>query len=61
MATRKKTLWAFVHVNGAVYGPGDQVPAEVAAQITNPKAWGEGDPQDKAGDPQGDPQGKSGA
>lgn len=32
-------LAGFVHVNGQVYGPDDEVPAEVAKQITNPKAW----------------------
>lgn len=32
-------LTGFVHVDGAVYGPDDEVPAEVAARITNPRAW----------------------
>lgn len=36
-----------VHVDGTWYGPSygnaDQVPAEVAAKITNPAAWGEGE------------------
>ncbi|MER7167038.1 hypothetical protein ABT336_13350 [Micromonospora sp. NPDC000207] len=32
-------LAAYVHVGGRRYGPGDVVPDEVAAQITNPKAW----------------------
>jgi hypothetical protein len=37
-------LKAFVHVAGSVYGPGDEVPAEVARLITNPKAWEGGVP-----------------
>jgi hypothetical protein len=28
-----------VNVDGTWYGPGSEVPDEVAAQITNPKAW----------------------
>lgn len=36
-----KQLASFVYVNGDLYGPDDDVPAEVAEQITNPKAWGE--------------------
>ena len=32
-------LAAYVHVDGRVFGPDDEVPAEFAAQITNPKAW----------------------
>lgn len=39
--TKKRSLVTTVHVNGQVYGPGDDVPSEVAKQITNPKAWGE--------------------
>lgn len=39
MASKK--LAAYVHVNDEVYGPDDDVPADVAKQITNPKAWGE--------------------
>lgn len=34
-----RQLVAFVHVDGQVYGPGDDVPDEVAEKITNPKAW----------------------
>ncbi len=34
-------LATFVHVNGSVYGPDDDVPADVAALISNPKAWAE--------------------
>jgi hypothetical protein len=32
-----------VHVDGVAYGPGKDIPAEVAAQITNPDVW-DGDP-----------------
>lgn len=38
MAGRK--LAATVHVDGTVYLAGATVPADVAEQITNPKAWG---------------------
>lgn len=38
-AASKKELAAFVYVDGQVYGPGDDVPADVAKQITNPDAW----------------------
>lgn len=38
-------LRSYVHVpvgmDWVVYGPGDEVPAEHAALITNPKAWAE--------------------
>lgn len=37
----RKRLTSFVHVAGRVYGPDDDVPADVAKLITNPKAWGE--------------------
>lgn len=39
MAQRK--LAAVVYVDGVAYGPDNQPPADVADQITNPKAWGE--------------------
>jgi len=32
-------LVRFVHVDGMVFGPGDDVPPGIAAKITNPKAW----------------------
>ncbi len=32
-------LASYVHIGGQVYGPDSKVPADVAAQITNPKAW----------------------
>ena len=49
-AAKKKGLAAHVYINGEHYGPGDDVPAEVAKQITNPKAWGESDSSDDSGD-----------
>lgn len=42
MAGAKRELVTTVYVNHVAYGPGDDVQAEVAKQITNPKAWGEG-------------------
>lgn len=33
------TLARHVTVAGVTYGPGDDVPANIAEQITNPKAW----------------------
>jgi hypothetical protein len=44
-----KKLAAFVHVDGKVYGPGDDVPAKVAEAITNPKAWGDVDAEGDGG------------
>lgn len=38
----KRKLATYVHVNGTVYGPDDDVPADVAKEITNPKAWADG-------------------
>ncbi|MFI7608789.1 hypothetical protein ACIBTV_27265 [Micromonospora sp. NPDC049366] len=32
-------LQGYVHVHGGVYGPDDDVPADIARLITNPKAW----------------------
>lgn len=37
-----KKLVTYVNVDGQVYGPDDDVPADIAKEITNPKAWGEG-------------------
>lgn len=34
-----RKLASHVHIDGQVYGPGSDVPAEVAERITNPKAW----------------------
>lgn len=34
-----KRLARYVTVDGATYGPDDDVPADVAEQITNPAAW----------------------
>lgn len=36
-----RRLRTFVHVDGRAYGPGDEVPDEVADQITNPDVWDE--------------------
>ncbi|WP_280449962.1 hypothetical protein [Nocardia brasiliensis] len=51
-----RKLTGFVHVhddkgNSRVYGPGDDVPADVAKRITNPDAWesddeGDGEPSE---------------
>jgi len=49
-----RKLVAYVHVNGSVYGPGDKVPADVAAQIVNPKAWEGGDAPDAGESESGD-------
>lgn len=32
-------LRTYVTVRGVTYGPDSEVPADVAARITNPKAW----------------------
>lgn len=42
-----KKLRTYVHVDGQAYGPNDDVPAEVAKRIENPKAW-EGYDEEKA-------------
>lgn len=34
-----RKLRSYVHVGGRVFGPRDEVPEQVADQITNPKAW----------------------
>ena len=46
------TLRSYVHIAGAIYGPGDKIPAEVAKRITNEKAWGvpSGSSDDSSGD-----------
>jgi hypothetical protein len=38
-----RKLNTHVHVDGKVYGPDDDVPADVAKQITNPDVWDGGD------------------
>jgi hypothetical protein len=35
-------LTTFVHVDGTWYGPGRNVPDDVAAKITNPRVWADG-------------------
>ncbi len=52
MGARK--LVAYVHVDGKVYGPGDDVPAKVAEAITNPKAWADADAEGDGGTGEGD-------
>ena len=48
-------LKAYVYVNGSVYGPGDEVPSDVADLITNPKAWdGDGPTASNDGDDSAD-------
>jgi hypothetical protein len=36
---KQRKLATTVYVDGTAYGPDDDVPAAVAEQITNPKAW----------------------
>lgn len=38
-APEGRKLAGYVHVDGVVYGPDSDVPAEVAEKITNPDAW----------------------
>ncbi len=45
-AKKGKKLASFVHVNGEVYGPDSDVPADVAKQISNPNAWDGDAPSD---------------
>jgi len=50
-----RRLRSFVHVpvgmDWVVYGPDDEVPAEHAALITNPKAWADEAPTEQAEEP----------
>lgn len=46
-----KKLATYVHVNGNVYGPDDDLSADVAKAITNPKAWGEKPTSDDGSEP----------
>jgi hypothetical protein len=48
--SKQRKLATYVHVDGAVYGPDDDVPADVAKQITNPKAWADGKSDSASGD-----------
>lgn len=50
MAATKKKLAAYVYVDGALYGPASDVPADVAKRIDNPKAWGKSDAPEGADD-----------
>lgn len=45
-----KRLASFVYVDGKAYGPDDDIPAEVAKAITNPKAWADDAAQSESGD-----------
>lgn len=36
-----RRLRSYVHLDGKVYKPGEEVPAQVAERIPNPKAWEE--------------------
>lgn len=56
MASGKK-LARYTTIGGVTYGPDDKLPADVAKQITNPKAWeadedspGEADASEAEGD-----------
>lgn len=50
-----RRLRSYVHVpvglDWVVYGPDDEVPAEHAALITNPKAWADEAPTEQAEEP----------
>jgi len=37
-----RKLAVYVHVDGQAYGPGDDVPADVAKAISNPDVWADG-------------------
>lgn len=41
-----RRLNTYVHVDGQAYGPGSDVPAEVAERITNPDVWEGSDEQE---------------
>lgn len=43
-----RKLAGYVTVAGQTYGPDDDLPAEVAKQIDNPKAWAEEKPAAKS-------------
>lgn len=45
-----RRLSTYVHVDGQVYGPGVDVPDEVAERITNPDVWVSEPPSQAAGD-----------
>ena len=54
MGARK--LVANVNIAGVLYGPDGETPsAEVAEQITNPKAWGADEDTDESEFPEGEP------
>lgn len=43
-----RKLAQYVHINGQVFAPGDEPPADVAEQITNPAAWEGADEEEPA-------------
>lgn len=43
-----KKLATYVSVDGQWYGPNDDVPADVAKQITNESAWAADEPEPEA-------------
>jgi hypothetical protein len=45
-----RRLTTYVHIGGEVYGPGSDVPGEVAELITNPDVWADDKPDDPATD-----------
>lgn len=44
-------LAATVYIDGQAYGPDDDVPADVAKRIDNPKAWAEQPTSEPANEP----------
>jgi len=55
-------LNTYVSVDGTWYGPGDDVPAKVASQITNPNVWADGEqPKASGGEVKEPPRGGPGS
>lgn len=48
-----RRLTTYVHVDGVAWGPGDDIPADVAARITNPDVWD--GPEEVAAEPTAQP------
>ena len=55
--TRRLTAWVHLTIDGALvsYGPDDEVPADHAALITNPKAWADEPAPDAEPEPGDEP------
>lgn len=57
-AKAERRLATYVHVHttdgSKVFGPGDEVPAEYAELITNPKAWASDADEEPADEPDAD-------